>query len=1103
MANEYLIPFGVDASKFFDGLNSIDKGTDATAANVEEATKQMQKGFNDAATAGDKLGSTMSVDAEKAAALRDQAKTLGKELGDALNGKNVTGDFEKRLQKFNDLLVKFSNNAVKPIKFNIDTAKLEQFEKMLAEGGNELQVLNQVITVTKQQLSTLNPDSEEFAELNAQLQIAESFLGGLGDAAAGAEVKQKSLKGQLREMKAALAEMEIAGKGNTDEFRQLSIRAGEVEDQIGDVSARVRVLASDTKYIDAGVQAIQGLAGAFTAAQGAAALFGGENEEVQKVIQKVTGAMAVLQGIQAVANALNKDSALSVLLFSRSQQAAVVSTTALAGAEAAQAGATVAATTATRGFTAALLANPIFLIVAAVAALVTALIAFSDGSEDAEEATKRFNDELERQKTLLELDENSLKRRTDLLVAQAKATGKAESDITTIEGQALAERINLRRAAYNDLVKIYNDSKTRAKLSAEDNKKLEDDLIKSQQQLADDENELQIKRIERDGQRKKEQEELSKKAIEDAKKAAEIRKQILEQQIKYTSELEKARIDNLKEGYEKERQQATQAVTQRIAELQAEKSLSAKAELDKQELIKQLRLNLTGQLAEINKKQAADEAALAFKAQQLTIQYREDGIVKEVETIRLGYLEKKKEIEEQFKNETDLREELIAQLNDAEVRETKKAVDEFKIAQIKSQEEQAVLEVETAKKFLPDLPGIEEQKQVAILEVKLRYAEKALQTLKDQGNAENSIAVLQAQKNVNDLTKALEDGRKKLNVTNQPRDILDLFGIKFKDDKGNDLSGAVKEAAAIAYDSIGQITDFIVGQYQRQIDKKQEVIDQIDQSISDLEEQLDEEKQLQEDGFANNVGIIQAEIDEKKKAKEEELKQQQELQKKQEQVQKAQIALDTAVQASNLVTSATSIFKTLAPLGPFGVGLAITTIALMTAAFVAAKIAAFQAVSDQKQTFGGGGWIDGKPHSQGGKKYRAIDGSGDVVELEGGEHVTRKGSATKYADLLEAINSDNLAGMGEEALRDMLQGMGIHLSSEAPKQVIKVVRERNEYKQAALMAEAPGADLGDDVRAINENVAYLAQRERERVERWEDDKFYYFKDGNRTTKIKK
>jgi hypothetical protein len=1105
-ANNYEIPFGLNASQFFDGLTEIDKGVDKTAANVEEAGKQMQKSFNDAATAGDKLADQMAVDAEQAAKLRDQAKTLGKELGDALSGKGVSGDFEKKLNTFNDLLGKFSNNANKGIKFNIDTAKLEQFEKLLADGANELEVLNAVIAVTKEQLATMDPNGQEWQDLNAQLQIAEGFLEGLGQATEGVTQKNLSLKGELRQIKSAMSEMELAGKGDTKEFIDMAIRAGELEDQIGDVSARVRVLASDTKYLDAGTQAFQGLIGAATAGAGAFALFGGESEEANKIIQKVTGAMAVLQGIQAAATALNKDSALSVLLFSNAQRGAVVSTTALAAAEGVETGVTVAATAATESFTAALLSNPITAILVGIAALIAALIAFSSGSSEAEKATKSLNDELERQDAILSLDEASLKRRTDLLVAQAKAQGKAASDITTIEGKALQERLALRTEAYNEFLKQYNDFDKRAHLSADDNKKLEDELIKRQQQLADDQNAIQIKKLDRDKQVQdeavkaaKDAETLSKKQIEDAKKAAEERKKVLEQQIKFTRELEASRVDAIKDQYEKERAQARANANAKIAELEAEKSLSVKAETQKQAVIKQIRASLGVQLQAIDDKQAADQAVLQLKASQLQAQYREEGIVKELETIRLGYEEKKKEIETQFKDEGELRQQLLDQLNEAQIREQKKAQAEFNNKQIKNQEEQAVLEVETATKFLPDLPGIEEKKQVAILQVKVKFAQQALDALIEQGNAENSVVVLQAKKQVQELQKALGVAVKEAAKQSQGVDWFDMLGLG---ELSEDDRKAVVDAAQKALGAIQEITGFIVEQYQQQIDKKQEVIDQIDGEIEDLEDQLDKEKDLREQGFANNVEVIEAELAEKQRQKDEEIKQQEEMQKKQQQVKKAQLILDTAVQASNLITASTEIFAALAGIPFVGIPLAIATIALMTGAFVTAKVKAFQLVNDQKQSFGEGGTIDGKPHTQGGQKYVSIDGSGGVVELEGGEHVTRKRQAMKYATLLDAINNDDLAGMNDEALRAMLAGMGIRLNSDKPAEVLKAARERDDYKQQVMLVEAGAPDISGDVKMINENVGFLAAKERDRVERWTDGEWNYEKRGQRTTRIK-
>jgi len=85
--------------------------------------------------------------------------------------------------------------------------------------------------------------------------------------------KGKTLTGQLRGLKNELTRLEAEGKAGTKQFRDLTLAAAQLEDQIGDTRARVANLASDTFKFDAAVQATQGLAAGFEIAQGAAALF--------------------------------------------------------------------------------------------------------------------------------------------------------------------------------------------------------------------------------------------------------------------------------------------------------------------------------------------------------------------------------------------------------------------------------------------------------------------------------------------------------------------------------------------------------------------------------------------------------------------------------------------------------------------------------------------------------------------------------------------------------------------------------------------------------------------------------------------------------------
>jgi len=131
----------------------------------------------------------------------------------------------------------------------------------------------------------------------------------------------KSLTGQLRGLKAELAQLEIAGQDGTEAFNELLIAAARLEDQIGDTRDRVRILASDTFKFDAAVGATQALASGFEVAQGAAALFGSESEDLQKVIAKVTAATAVANGVQQIADLIKQESALKTAVLTGAQTA--------------------------------------------------------------------------------------------------------------------------------------------------------------------------------------------------------------------------------------------------------------------------------------------------------------------------------------------------------------------------------------------------------------------------------------------------------------------------------------------------------------------------------------------------------------------------------------------------------------------------------------------------------------------------------------------------------------------------------------------------------------------------------------------------------------
>lgn len=143
------------------------------------------------------------------------------------------------------------------------------------------------------------------------------------------------LKRQLRDMQNLMAQMNFDGLADTDAFARIAEEAGRVKDAIGDAAEATKRFSSDTMKLDAMIQGIQGVAAVTSIATCAMALFGTENKDVQKAILKVQATLSILNGVQSVANMLNKDSVLMLRLkqirMAASAAATTVETTAVVG----------------------------------------------------------------------------------------------------------------------------------------------------------------------------------------------------------------------------------------------------------------------------------------------------------------------------------------------------------------------------------------------------------------------------------------------------------------------------------------------------------------------------------------------------------------------------------------------------------------------------------------------------------------------------------------------------------------------------------------------------------------------------------------------------
>lgn len=109
------------------------------------------------------------------------------------------------------------------------------------------------------------------------------------------EASIKSLKGELRSLKNELGQLDPASKA----FSEAAKRAGQLQEQIRGVNDAIENADPEKKFAPFS-RTVAGLAGGFSAAQGAMALFGSESEDLQKTLVKVQGAMALSQGLNSL-----------------------------------------------------------------------------------------------------------------------------------------------------------------------------------------------------------------------------------------------------------------------------------------------------------------------------------------------------------------------------------------------------------------------------------------------------------------------------------------------------------------------------------------------------------------------------------------------------------------------------------------------------------------------------------------------------------------------------------------------------------------------------------------------------------------------------------
>lgn len=447
-----------------------------------------------------------------------------------------------------------------------------------------------------------------------------------------------SLRQELKLTTQAIAQLKLAGQDQGEVYDALVQKAGDIKDALADANQEIKNAGSDTRNLDNLLGTAQAVAGGFAAVQGAVGLFGDESEELQKTLLKVNSAMAILQGLQQIQNALQKEGAITLALANsrqKVQNAQLLITTALESKSVVVRG---LATAAQWALNAAMAANPIGLLVTAVAGLVSALYFYNKAAGESERITNELNVALENATTGFDESAANIRRLGEMRVNELRKSGAKESDILKAQNETekliAQDRINQTVALQKkvDEAKLSSDNDVVKAATAQ-----EKELRKLSNAAADD-------------------------RIDGYEREAEITAKLREEDLKNAQEFAQRRALLAAEGTPQQLAAQKAAIDARLAlELNAEGLLQ-------------------GEIAKI-------EAEARREKEELDSAYRKrrlDGQIKDIETALIN-------VEAGTVEEFNLRNNLIAKQTAAELENLKLSEKEKAGIIKKGQAEQAIL----------------------------------------------------------------------------------------------------------------------------------------------------------------------------------------------------------------------------------------------------------------------------------------------------------------------------------------------------------------------------------------------------------------------------
>lgn len=755
----------------------------AALASVSGATEDGRKTIKGATSDTDRLTRAAR---DLAFAESENAKRLA-ELKQAQKEANEINKLTVRLNQsaegsYNKLSAQYSLNKIYLNNMTIEEREAtEEGRKLVAETNAIYQEMKRLQEVTgKNQLN----------------------VGNYGEATV-------KLTSQIRQMTEALAVMRLEGKQDTAEYAALSKEAGDLKDALGDAAQEVKNMASDTSQLDTVLSAATAAGGGFSAFTGAMELFGGASEDVAEAQKKLQAAIAITTGLQAVQNAVQKQSAL-MLGISRIQQAALTKAkvydrlVTMQGTKA-----TLAATVAQKVFNLVAAANPYVLLALALITVVGALALFASNTDKSAKEQKKLNEAQKAWLDYLEVEATEMNRVSNERVAQlnrelsiAKARNAGLAETRKIEDEILAERTK----AHNKSVGFYGQELNDLEANRQKLKQLNDMLLQVNNAKARGDSKIRIDvdmdgkidkvkvddaidaiqgQIENYGRKVQIAVDLNtegadldaERKIQAAQRANEARN-AAKTETDILRKAEDARIALIKNTFDQQRAQRKAANARAIADIQlqlrTEANLTTKARAALNAQIVSLRQQLAVEMVDIANQQRAAELAAERTTQDARLALMSEGAEKQREQLRVEYERQIQDITTRLETERGLTEkqvdELLAQqilLQQQYAKELGELNDQITIDQMQKEADRTQLRLDAAREGSQEeinlrIQLLQQQRQIELAQNR-QLAEDVRQSEADI-NAKYDAQVLNETRTLNqeralllfDQTQALE-----------------------------------------------------------------------------------------------------------------------------------------------------------------------------------------------------------------------------------------------------------------------------------------------------------------------------------------------------------